>query len=257
MARTPSPAGTIILIAFSKPIRRSRCTAWGGTPAIDGTVRMFAGRPEGRRPALSTFGKRTTLRRPAHKPTRHLRGQGLPHAATAQACPLKSGACGFSGTYLGVAHRSMGLVVVLQWRLPVWLAAGTVAAPTWSRQGLLTRALAPGPVPRPPPRLGTGPPSLQARQHNRGAGRPRDTAWCALAGWLLNGLSAGCPWVTQPHDRGAGCRARRGRPTPRRSCRRCSYEFLSIRPAQTPPSAGTSGSGVRTATCLRRRTLPG
>jgi hypothetical protein len=50
---------------------------------------------------------------------------------------------------------------------PTCVLAGreTVAASTRSRLGLVTRALALGPVPKPPPRLGTGPPPLQAQHH--------------------------------------------------------------------------------------------
>ena len=63
MARTASVAGTIILIAFGKLIRRGRWTAWGGThqPSA-GTVRMFAGRHGGAPPGTNFMGRQPPLR---------------------------------------------------------------------------------------------------------------------------------------------------------------------------------------------------
>ena len=48
----PRPRGTIIFVAFSKPIRRDLCTAWGGAPATADGLRMFAGRLGGAPPGM-------------------------------------------------------------------------------------------------------------------------------------------------------------------------------------------------------------
>jgi len=134
-----------IIKAFNKPSAAAG-EQLGGMSAVGGTVWMFAGRPEGRRPAQPPF--ETGPGAAGSQPGNRLPGcrrHGQPTMFT-----VSSGRWWhYNGPYLRVSRPG-------------------------NRRGIHQEPPGPrhpspgaGPVLKPPPRLGTGPSSLQARHHKR------------------------------------------------------------------------------------------